>query len=217
MSNSLRLAALAVLWAACVVEEPEKRRFDDDGGQGGAVSAGPSSSISAGGAGPSTSIASSSSTGTTVSTTTTTSTGTGCMNDADEPNDTQATAVDLGIITDCDSELSSKQGVLAGNDTDWYRYYVDEVLTCLYDPYRMITSDGQALLCKFMECVSDPASTEVTCPAGTQAQTAPQGQPGCCGLTTIEPTTNCNDTNVWVRIEKPSAQACVSYTFEYRF
>lgn len=217
MSRPLRLVLLSVLWVACVVEEPERRRFDDDEGQGGTTGVATSTSVGMGGAAASTSRASSSSTtGTTVSTTTT-STGTGCMNDSDEPNDTQATAVDLGMISDCDSTGSMKSGVLAGSDIDWFRYFVNPEFLCAYDPYRMITSDGQARLCKFVECVNGPATTTVTCPQGTQQQTAPQGQPGCCGLTVIDLTTNCSDTNVWIRIDKPPAQACVSYTFEYRF
>jgi len=217
MSRTLRLVLLSLLWAACVVEEPEKRRFDDDG-DGGSTGTATATSVGMGGAAASTSRASSSSTSSvsTVSTTTT-STGSGCMNDADEPNDTQANAVDLGMITDCDSTGGMKSGVLAGSDVDWFRYFVDPEFLCAYDPYRMITSDGQARLCKFVECVSDPASTVATCPQGTQPQNAPQGQPGCCGLTVIDMEANCSNTNVWVRIDKPPSQACVSYTFEYRF
>lgn len=214
MSRTLRIVVLASLWGACVVEEPEKRRFDDDEGTGGQTAVS-STSVGMGGA-SSSANSTSAAISTTGASTTSSSTGSGCSDPYPEPNDTQSNAIDLGMIDSCDGSQQSEDGVLNGSDIDWFRYYVDDGF-CFVNPYRQITSDGQARLCKYFECDTSPATTNVTCPAGTQADTAPQGQPGCCGLTMFEPDINCGDTFVWVRIDKPPAQACVSYTFTYHF
>ncbi len=216
MSRALRLVVFASLWGACVVEDPEQRRFDDDEGSGGTSAVSSSTTIGSGGATSATTSTSAAISTTGVTTSSSTTTGGGCNDPFPEPNNTQATALDLGIIDSCDGSQQSEDGVLKGNDIDWFRYYVDDGF-CFVDPLRQITSDGQARLCKYFECDTSPATTTVTCPAGTQADTAPQGQPGCCGLTMFEPEINCGDTYVWVRIDKPSAQTCVSYTFTYRF
>ena len=126
----------------------------------------------------------------------------------------------LGTIDDCDGSGLSVSGVLAGNDVDWYEYDGTDGFSCLVTPTRNITADGQVRLCKYLECNS--GTTSVTCPGGTQADTSPQGHPGCCGAPVVAPELECIGTGdesakVYFRIDKPSAFDCVSYTVNFNY
>lgn len=174
-----------------------------------------SGAMGVGGAVSSTTHGSSTSIATTGVTSSASSTGSGCTNDSAEPNDTQANALDLGILDPCIDSYQMLQGVLDGQDIDWYQFTVDAAFFCFEEPDAAITSDGQARLCMYFECEDGPAT--VTCPAGTQPVLAPQGQEGCCGLTMMEPDVSCNDVTTWLRVDKPSSQLCVAYEVSYRF
>lgn len=214
--GSLLLSVALVGFAACVVEEPERRRFDDDGGAGGAAVSTTSLSSSVGGGfggqtASSTSVASTSAAVTSSSS----STGTGCNDLYPEPNDTQANAIDLGAIDSCDSSEMTEQGTLAGNDIDWFTFEADAAPFCWARPYGRIVSDSQTRMCMYFLCKSAP-SPDVDC-KGAQPATAPQGQPGCCGSSELEPKIACDSAFVWIRVDKPPVPACVDYSVTFHY
>jgi hypothetical protein len=216
-----RLAAILVACAygfvACSQDAEPERTFDDDAATSATAGGVVTMMMTSAGAGGAPTMVT---TGQGAGMMTTTTTGPGCVNDSNEPNNTEAAAVALGSIDDCDGSGLSFSGVLADNDVDWYSYEAADVFGCSVDPTRNLSADGQARLCKYFECYVGPAA--VTCPAGTQEDTSPQGKPGCCGQGTVAPTLDCtdvisDDATVYLRIDKPSGFSCVNYsaTFHY--
>lgn len=143
-----------------------------------------------------------------------------CPNTDQEPNDTEATAIDKGTIDECDPATPlTVSGTLAGNDVDWYVYYgMDTFSLCQIDATRSITSDGQARVCKYIDCVNP----SFTCPMGSTADTSPSlALPGCCSLSAFSFYADCDGSDdsayVYLRVDKPQALACVNYTLTYHF
>lgn len=213
----LLLAAVIAFAAgvACQEEPPPERHFDEEeesvAGQGGGMpgpgSGGMDASQSSSGVGASTSSG---------STTTTTTTETVCHDSGVEPNDSEATATDLGAIEDCDSQVLDVSGVLDGDDIDWYKYSGSDVFGCLVDPTRVINGDGQLLLCKFADC---PGAV-VTCTSGTPA-VSPGGLDGCCGQSSVQIGVDCDgwsdDATIYLAVDKPSSFSCVSYSINMHY
>jgi hypothetical protein len=209
------------LFAACIEDEGTDGRFDDDDGTTavtvGSTSAGGGSSV---GGGSAMGGASASSSGGATTTTTTSSSGAGgaCVDDGPEPNETEATATDLGLISDCNADVTL-DGVLAGADVDWYKYSGsdDFGISCSVDPYRSIMADGQVRICKFFEC----DGLSVTCPMGSTVEVSPDGRDGCCGLNNLDISINCSgisdDATVYIRLDKPPAFQCVDYAMSYHY
>lgn len=143
-----------------------------------------------------------------------------------EPNDTEATAVELPEpnIDDCDESGSMLLGTIAGaDDEDWFFFTgMDEL--CTVDPSRTVAADEDGLrVCKFLSCLS--GDTEFTCPAGTTDATSPDGLAGCCGGTEfVIDDLNCtftidDDAVVYIRIDHPGATAttCNGYNLSYHY
>jgi hypothetical protein len=86
------------------------------------------------------------------------------------------------------------------------------------DPTRGITVVGSARLCKFIQCVSGTASN--TCPAGTTAETSPDGLPGCCGTDDFQMDTDCSgiddDATVFIRLDQ-ATDSCAKYTLTFHY
>ena len=142
-----------------------------------------------------------------------------CNDPGPEPNDGIGQATYLGAIDDCDSSGLTFSGVLAGNDVDWFAYDASDVFGCSVNPERMITSDGQVRLCKFPTCVQ--GTPDVTCPAGSTPETA-NGLMGCCSTTMAAMELDCldvisDDATVYLRIDKPPAFSCVSYSGSFHY
>jgi hypothetical protein len=139
-----------------------------------------------------------------------------------EPNETEATAHDLGSIDDCDGSGSSIEGVLAGvDDVDWYSYHGDDNFGCSVDPTRTLTTMDHLRVCKFATCDQEP--TTVTCPSGAVSALSPDGRSGCCSDQGFAMTIDCNGgitdndaATIYVRLDKPDP-ACVSYTLAWHF
>jgi hypothetical protein len=147
-----------------------------------------------------------------------------------EPNESEGTAFKLkaAAFDECDSSGDSVSGKLAGaNDVDWFFYEGDNDATfCIVDPGRSLTqSEGGAQLCKYFECKSDLADTDLTCPSGTTTVTSPDNRPGCCGNGgfTVDEVQCANsiddDMFVYIRLVQPNASAatCNAYTLSYHF
>ena len=212
-----------IIFASCVTET-EPRRFEDDNGSdssNGTTSAGGSPQATVG-TGGTTSVggapASSGPTGGSPVTTTSSATGGNCPNDQYESNNSESAAASLGNLDDCDDGITVS-AVLAGNDVDWFSYLGNDGF-CFVNPSRTISSDGQARLCKFFDC--GQYQTDVTCPAGTSAEQSPNGLPGCCGIGVVEPSVDCigtlsEDVEVFLRVDKPPALPCVTYTIDLSY
>jgi len=150
------------------------------------------------------------------------SSGTPCTDDGpDEPNESEASAASLGVVGDCDqSATKTVDGVLAGDDVDWYVYQGDDLTGCVVDPYRDVEADGGYRVCKFMGCAEGVA--QGTCPEGTSAETSPDGLPGCCAQQAFNLPMDCPDwwddsATVYIRVDKPPAYECVNYTLTIHF
>ncbi|MEZ4452420.1 MAG: hypothetical protein R3B09_23345 [Nannocystaceae bacterium] len=139
-----------------------------------------------------------------------------------EPNNTEATAQDLGMITDDDDDKTSISGVLAGKgDVDWFTFIGTDTVFHTTEPTRTVTADMGLRFCKFIECLGDgPALTEITCPAGTDFAISPQLRPGCCsGEGFVLDDYNCpgsdDSLKIFFRLDKALFDECVEYTIDY--
>ena len=148
------------------------------------------------------------------------STGTPCVNDSQESNDTESEATALGTIDECDSQTLTAAGVLAGDDTDWFSYDGDDTFAvCTIDPGRTINADGQVRVCKFIDC----DTPDFVCPAGASDATSPDGLPGCCAQGSLTFSMGCDGTilddsaTVYIRVDKPSGFDCVTYSMVVHF
>lgn len=211
------------------------------GGEGGAGGAGPASTTAAGPPAGHVSSGASGSGSTTSSGSTAAGTGPGSSSASGhassgaggascddvgpgEPNDTEASAVVLGEIDDCDESGSKTSGVLAGpNDVDWYRYVGDDDIGCVVDPQRDFAIAGGAFarICKFVECASGATdASSVQCPDGTAKETSPSGRPGCCDAKPFAIDVDCSglsdDATIYLRVDEANAD-CVAYELGYHY
>ncbi len=145
-----------------------------------------------------------------------------CPADVNEANETEATATDLGMIEDCNSDGDMLSGVLDGqDDVDWFQYSGDDVAFCTVDPERTLAVDGPVRFCKFVECNASLQDTEISCPEGVTQSQSPDGRPGCCsddGFAFDD--INCpgidDDATVYLRLDQP-ANMCAAYTLSYHY
>jgi hypothetical protein len=146
-----------------------------------------------------------------------------CDGDVFEPNDDEASAVDLGEINDNDGN----GGVLSASlhhagDVDWYFYTGNDDITGNVDPARALVASGGLRLCKFLECDNGLAETEFECPPGTQYALSTMARPGCCandgfGLEDLNCTGVIEDNaTVVLRVDQPEP-ACVTYSISYHY
>lgn len=206
------------------------------GGEGGVVnvstgvnsssaSSSTSGSTSASTTSSSSNTSSSSSTSTSTSTTTSTSSGPPPCDDTgpSEPaNDARAGAHFLGTINDNDSQGSDFAGVVASmGDPDWYRYEANDAFGFVVDPSRSSVAPGLRI-CKYIQCKS--GNTTFTCPSNTSPDTV-DGIAGCCwtGNASVEIVdldcsgTTSENTNVYLRVDAPSAVDCLPYSVAFHY
>ncbi len=183
------------------------------GGAGGAGGAGGVSSSSAMGGGAASSVTSS-----TASTVTSTSSGGSCT-DFGEPNNTEATAHDLGKIDDCDGNGSVVKAALTdGQDVDWYTYSATDAFGCSVDPHRTLKPPTTMRMCKFAECFV--GETVVSCKNSATPTVSPKGRSGCCHNLSFGMTVDCkglaDDANVFIRLDQ-GPSTCTEYSFDYHY
>ncbi len=137
-----------------------------------------------------------------------------------EPNESQATANNLGTISDADNAGQSFCAVLSGtNDVDWFTYKGSDQLFSEVDPFQSISNGTKGRFCAFYKCSS--GSTTLMCLGNSTPETAPDGQSGCCSTNPFSVSLECgsvnDDAQVWFRIDNPDVEACVPYqvTFHY--
>jgi len=227
MSFSLNVLLSGLLLAACGVEAPPTA--DDDGMRitgASASSSGTTTSSSTG--------ASSTSSGAGGSASSSSSSGSGGMGGQGgdcvdiglgEPNEAEGAAHALAgdPIEDCDGDGGTITGVIGPGDSDWFTYVGDDTIGCVVDPERTFNAEGPLRLCKFLRCVDNGATTTFTCPSGTTDATSPGGRDGCCGTSGFQiDDVDCSgtideDTEVFIRIDRPSGTGCTSYSLSYHY
>jgi len=228
-----------VLEAGCAGGDSVGDTFQNLGGAGGGAGSGGQGGMgaqaSSGASGGSTSSSSSSSTSSSSTTSssassssTTTGTGTTCVNGVDEkePNDSEATAQNLGSIEDDDSTGDSMPGVIAGaGDVDWFKYVGEDTFGYSVDPTREFLANGfQLRICKFIQCKENNNPDFGGCPNETTSAVSPGGLAGCCGTFGFSLDLSCSsggslndDATVYIRIDSPAGEDCAPYTVNYHF
>lgn len=144
-----------------------------------------------------------------------------CQGESGEPNDGQVIATPLPQIDDCDGSGQSVTGVSSGmGDVDWVRFRGQDTSWCAVDPTVKIDVSG-VRLCAFVMC-TDGATTVQGCTNGTAALSPAQTK-GCCATGTSAMTIpmNCtgtsDDADVFIRVDQPTSNVCVSYKVDYHF
>jgi len=142
--------------------------------------------------------------------------------DAYEPNDTEATAEDLGALNDADpNPLPTVSGVMDTTDADWFFFTGTDAVGGLVDPTVHLTTALGVRICAYYDCVN--GTPDFTCDTGTVPDTSTAGHPGCCTSTgnEVSVSLNCTGTGtdnatVYIRVDSQTA-ACLPYTIEYHY
>jgi hypothetical protein len=145
-----------------------------------------------------------------------------CPGDLQEPNDTEILATQLGTIDDCDSSGSTTQGVSSGTgDIDWMVFHGVDTFGCSVDPTVQIDAAGLRM-CAFALC-NDGTTTIQSCGIGTPA-VSPAGTHGCCttSLQTLTLQIACSagtddSAAIFIRVDQPNQNQCVSYDVSYHY
>jgi len=146
-----------------------------------------------------------------------------CDDPGPEPNEDEASAVDLGDQS-CAAPDGDIVGVLDGDaDVDWWNFHGLDGQNCGFaNPFIDLTlSAGDALrLCVFVNCDSGSNNEDFNCPMGTMDADSPEGLPGCCGAGNITFALNCSGTQnesaeIFIRVDQAAAGACVDYSVGY--
>ena len=143
--------------------------------------------------------------------------GASCVDQGFEPNETSATATEVGPgITSCDSTGKKVFAKLDGSsDVDWYTYAGKEV-SCLVDP--AVTLDVNAWVCMYFVC----PGVSVSCKGSSTSSSSGPG-PGCCSSTggTLKASPDCTGTNdssqVYIRVDLSAKNECVPYSIDFHY
>jgi hypothetical protein len=224
-----QLAVIVVLviytFVACDDDAATNRDFDDEAGGGGNTAApmGAGGQVGSNGGMGGVNTTTSAQGGDGGGGAPVTTTGPGCMNDGAEPNNSEATATDLGTFDDCDASGDVVSGVLPQGDEDWFVFTGTDALQCASDASRTVVANGTVRICKFFEGVVDCNGLSFTCPAGTTTDTSPGGRSGCCSTSDFEVSLGCGalpgfaQVDVYIRLDTPPSESCVSYTLDYHY
>lgn len=144
--------------------------------------------------------------------------------DPKEPDDDEASAQDLGEITDDDSDAVLVDGVLSGaQDHDWFRYHGLDTFGYVVSPTVKLTASAGVRLCQFIECdAGGVVMTGVTCPKGTVHALSGALRPGCCGTSvfTLEEIAcegTSDDATIYVRLDQADENVCVEYSLTVNY
>jgi hypothetical protein len=141
--------------------------------------------------------------------------GGSCTDVGYEPNETEATATDLGTINDCDGSGSSVAARLDGaSDVDFYKFRGTDRIGCYVDPTA--ETGARVRICVFANC----PGANVTCKEQSTPATSPAGYKGCCkdqgGKVVADLTCSSGDNaDVYIRLDR--ATECTSYVVNYHY
>jgi hypothetical protein len=143
-----------------------------------------------------------------------------CDEPEGEPNDDEASAVELDEVT-CSAMAMSTDAGLAGAESDWFTYHALQGIACPIgvDPHVSIQADSDLAVCIFATC--DTGDTNVGCSGGAQESDSPDGVAGCCdqnevGINNFGCGFNSSDATVWVRVTSIE-EICIPYALEFEF
>ena len=128
-------------------------------------------------------------------------------------------AQDLGDFDDFNPNFEVVDGRLpVGGDEDWFSYHCDDFVLGQVDMNYEIDTNIPVRVCQFIACdvASDPV---VVCPDGSSEETSPDGLPGCCsdletlsiGEIDCSPDSGDDSGQIYVRVDMPAQDMCVSY------
>ena len=148
-----------------------------------------------------------------------------CPQERSEPNNTEAQAPNLGEFNDFDPTFETVDGrIPAGSDDeDWFSYQCDDNALGQVDMAYEIDTNIPVRVCQFISC--DVANNPVvTCPDNSESATSPEGLPGCCSeqaelvveAIDCSPDDNDDSGRVFVRVDMPLQDMCVSYDLGLR-
>lgn len=145
----------------------------------------------------------------------------GDCDDRNEPNDDEATAVQLGEQA-CQDPHGLFTGVLGGDDDeDWYTYHGVFSMQCVVevDAIQELMAPPGVRMCAFFDCsLGDPSPD---CYFDALQEQSPEGLPGCCGEGQVVFWVRCSaggpDGHVLVRIDHGPPDVCSEYSVEYRY
>lgn len=151
--------------------------------------------------------------------------GNACDDPGPEPNEDEASAVDLGD-QDCQADAAILTGVLGGDtDSDWFRFHgIFNGMGCGFnDPLADLTlnAGGNVRLCAYAECDQSMVGM-LQCQGGSQPDMSPDGRPGCCNTGDVAFQVNCvmnpdESATIFVRLDMGEADMCVDYSVEYSY
>lgn len=141
-----------------------------------------------------------------------------CDEPEGEPNDDEASAVELPDVT-CGGDAMTQMGAFDGAETDWFVYHAQDAIACFQNPNVVVTSDVDVGVCVFVDC--DMGNTSVNCSGGSDEDTSPDGLDGCCdqnevGLGDFSCQFNSPNASLYVRIVSLDA-ACVPYELAFDY
>lgn len=148
-----------------------------------------------------------------------------CPQERSEPNNAEEDAPDLGEFNDFDPTFETVDGRLpaASGDEDWFSYQCDDNALGQVDMAYEMDTNIPVRVCQFISC--DVANNPtVTCPENSEAATSPDGLPGCCSEQAelvvedidCSPDDNDDSGRVFVRVDMPLQDMCVSYDLGLR-
>lgn len=146
-----------------------------------------------------------------------------CEQPEGEPNDDEASAIDLGNL-DCGGMALMQAGALDGTDMDWYTTVPMDGAVCFSNPTASVTNDAKADVTVCMYAVCNDGGTNVGCGFGMRAgtpDTSPDGAEGCCNTGSVDlDSVTCQSFDqsytAWVRVSAAQDE-CLGYelTVEY--
>ncbi len=150
--------------------------------------------------------------------------------DANEPNDTPATATFLGTTNEDDANALTGAGVVGGAaDRDWFLAYFDENTTLhVVNPEIAIQSTESLRVCTYTRCTAS-SNDGIACLDGSTSDGSMAGYMGCCKSGTgfsFRPDHDCtnigiydpDDAEVYVLVEQiAGGPTCSGYSFRLHF
>ncbi len=146
-----------------------------------------------------------------------------CPQEASEPNDVEGDAPLLDELDDFGPNFEEVDGRLPGDDdVDWFSYHCDDNLLGQMEMIYSMDSPTAVRVCQYIDCDIGDAPT-VECPEDSEADVSPEGLPGCCSLepeltvADFECTPDDNDDSgtIFIRVDEPVDDVCVSYDLSY--
>jgi len=147
-----------------------------------------------------------------------TTTDTGACVEADEPNDDEVSATDLGDVV-CNGGATVAMSIAdAATTPDWFTFFAAHDEAACGEaglPSVVVTAGGPLSICAFADCLGNTETA--LCDAGVAAVST-SGLPGCCGSDEVRLDVDCpggGNESAAVHVQVDTAgSACGEYTLE---